>query len=375
VSRVAPMSARYVAEGLSLPNNTYVLRNEDYEEIFIKPNSRCDGFWPFVDMIVAECTLSDIAWFVERHHYSHSVAGITPSYCFGIHLDTCFVEAADEGGRWVGATTQLAGAAIFGIPAMKQTLDKYSENGRFELLELRRLAMIDDTHSNAETQALAPMFDFLAHRGIQRVLSYSDPAHGHSGVIYRAAGFKYLGQTSPTTAIFWKGKRYPIRNIDQYKDKGRSWKLCDYAVELRAAISAGEAAVLKEEGKHIFIKDLVCPRRAKGKAQYGTEESRREDRHRGGSEMAKNTDINNEMRLNVELAKLLKDYPLNVVLGALDNALRLALTQAQRDGQRVQSLVCINPEKSDLDNLTLSDVPSRYSGIALVLAPEPTAPR
>jgi hypothetical protein len=79
---------------------------------------------------VTECEMNEVAAFIEEHHYSHSVKGVAPSLCFRVD--------------WNG---EMIGAAIFGRPAMKETIDKYSEGGRLHLVELRRFCLIDETPS------------------------------------------------------------------------------------------------------------------------------------------------------------------------------------------------------------------------------------
>ena len=83
------------------------------------------------------------------------------------------------------------GAAVFGRPATKQTIDKYSENGKFRLVELRRFCLVDDTPRNSESKVLAIMLRLLKKHGVERVLSYADPNYGHVGTPYKATGFQH----------------------------------------------------------------------------------------------------------------------------------------------------------------------------------------
>ena len=128
-------------------------------------------------LIVEECPAADVRAFIEQHHYSRSIKGVTPSHCFKITLDG-----------------QMVGAAIFGLPGMRETLEKYGEFGKYKLVELRRFCMIDDTPRNSESRTISIMLRALRKQGIQRVLSYADPTYGHVGTIYKALGFACLGQ-------------------------------------------------------------------------------------------------------------------------------------------------------------------------------------
>jgi hypothetical protein len=202
-------------------------------------------------LTVRPCEIDRIRNFVEKNHYSRSIKGVTPSFCFEILLD---------GG--------LVGGAIFGRPAMKQTLDKYSDGGKYTLLELRRLCLIDATPRNIESKSLGFMLRWLRKAGIDRVLSYADPNHGHVGTIYRASGFEFLGQTRSIPTIWYRDRRYHQRCIDEYRRwstrslrryanyQNKSAGLFPFAVELRQALNNGTAVKKIEAGKFIYLKTL-----------------------------------------------------------------------------------------------------------------------
>lgn len=201
------------------------------------PAPSLQSFW------VTECSKSEIAAFIEEHHYSKNVKGVTASICFRVDRDR-----------------ELVGAAIFGPPAMKQTQDKYSDR-KLRMLELRRLCFIDDTPKCTESKMIGLMLRKLAKRGIERVLSYCDPNHGHYGISYRGAGFHCLGQTAPITEIWWQGRKWSTRSLNHYVNDDRSLGFREDALELRAALERGEAVKVLGVGKYIFVKDLADPRR------------------------------------------------------------------------------------------------------------------
>jgi hypothetical protein len=181
------------------------------------------------DLFVAPCKLEDVKAFIETHHYSHSVFGVTASRCFSVTYQ--------DG---------LAGGAIFGLPAGVGVAVKYADGGN--LLELRRFVLHDGAPRNSESRALGVMFRALRREGYTRILSYADPMHGHSGVIYKATGFEYRGRTAARKHIMWKGKKYPDRNVHQVN--------FPYHLELRAALASGEATRVRIEPKHIYVKKL-----------------------------------------------------------------------------------------------------------------------
>jgi hypothetical protein len=189
--------------------------------------------------------------FIEDHHYSKSVRGVTPTHCFKVLLDG-----------------QMVGAAIFGLPSMRETIEKYGEFGRFKLVELRRFVMIDDAPRNSESKSIAIMLRILKRYGVQRVLSYADPNYGHVGTIYRALGFTLLGQTPSINVVWYRDRRHSVGKIDQYRKwstrsvnrykdyQDKDAGLLPFAREVRDALKSGKAVKKREVGKFVYVKDL-----------------------------------------------------------------------------------------------------------------------
>jgi hypothetical protein len=193
------------------------------------------------ELKVAACPFSEIRDFVEGQHYSHSTKGVTPSVCFS-------VRHGDE----------LVGAAIFGLPAMKETLECYSEGGRWNLLELRRLCYVDETPRNTESFTLAKMFHVLKKSGVERILSYSDPNQGHIGTIYKATGFRFVGQTAAVPIIQRAGVRRTPKTPHDYRRNTRALaKSAAWVRQVKADLEQGKAHLVKEAGKFIYLKDLI----------------------------------------------------------------------------------------------------------------------
>lgn len=177
--------------------------------------------------MVWSCELPAIKAFVEQHHYSHSVFGVTVTRCFKV---TC--------------GEKIVGAAIFGKPAGMGVAEKYG----VKLVELRRFVLTDECPRNSESRVLGQMLRQLKRQQFKRVLSYADPAAGHLGIIYRATGFEYRGTTAKRKHIMWKGKKYPDRNVHQTK--------FPFHLELRAALADGSAIRIEVPGKHTYLKVL-----------------------------------------------------------------------------------------------------------------------
>lgn len=175
------------------------------------------------------CGVDKVQEIIERVHYSHSIFGVTTDACFAV---------------WSG--DEIVGGAIFGKPAAFNVAAMYSDG--LPLVELRRFVLIDECPRNSESKVIGYMLRLLKLAGLRRVLSYADPLHGHSGTIYKALGFSYMGLTAKRKHIMWKGKKYPDRNVHQVN--------FPFHLELRAALADGSATHVEIPGKHIYLKRL-----------------------------------------------------------------------------------------------------------------------
>lgn len=187
---------------------------------------------PYTVELVERSTVKD---FIETHHYSHNINGLRSSYCFGLY----------DGDR-------LVGAMIYGGFAMANAWKKYGDSDQ-EVMELRRLVLIDDTPRNSESYFIGKTLRWLKkHTDVKVVVSYADPNYGHSGVIYRASNFTHVGMTSPGRVIMYQGRKYHDKAI-RTKYRG---KLKPFAVELRKALDDGTAHYVKQLPKHIYTYQL-----------------------------------------------------------------------------------------------------------------------
>ena len=169
----------------------------------------------------------------EKWHYTHSVNGVTSDYIFKV----------------VDSDGSIVGAALFGKPAMAGQATPYTKNGE-HLTELRRFVMIDDTPRNSESYSIGRMLKWLKkHTDVDVVLSYADPNAGHSGTIYKATNFEYVGRTSKTRVIVYNGKTYHDKAI-RTKNNG---VLKPFAVRLKHELEIGNAYYETREGKHIYL--------------------------------------------------------------------------------------------------------------------------
>jgi hypothetical protein len=132
---------------------------------------------------------------IEREHYTHSTPAAA-SRAFGVYLH----------GELHGAAVLFNGAArsssvLFGA-------------GPGDVVTLSRLWLSDDLPKNAESRVLGVIVRVLRReRRYKALVTFADPAVGHDGAIYRAAGFTYLGTTNAETSFLIDGKACHSRTV------------------------------------------------------------------------------------------------------------------------------------------------------------------
>lgn len=117
---------------------------------------------------------------IVRNHYLHSVPGGT-QLAFGVLV----------GKRLLGALTLGVGPKNGHRLVIEATAQ--------DCATLTRLWLSDDLPSNSESRVLGIVARLLKrHTRLGFLLSYADPAAGHVGTIYQAAGWLYVGLSSST---------------------------------------------------------------------------------------------------------------------------------------------------------------------------------
>lgn len=113
----------------------------------------------------------------ERWHYLHSMPA-------GTHLTF---------GAFVGG--RLLGAVALGVgPINAHRL--VDGAAREDSLTLTRLWLDDELPGNSESHVLGVVVRALRRRTkVKFLLSYADPAAGHVGTVYQAAGWQYIGRS------------------------------------------------------------------------------------------------------------------------------------------------------------------------------------
>lgn len=141
---------------------------------------------------------------------------------------------------------QLLGVACYGEPAMRNQKKCYNAD-----IELRRLCCIDATPKNTESFFIGKTLKVVKKKGFKRCISLADPYFGHSGTIYRASNFKYLGreQGGGSRDIYIDGEKMHSRTA--FAKFGTS----GYA-GLKNLFPQKEIIVKDKERKHIYVYDF-----------------------------------------------------------------------------------------------------------------------
>ena len=184
---------------------------------------------------VEEVTRKSIVSFIEKHHYSHNVNGVQSLYHYGLYTEGNF------------GIPKMIGAMMYAHPSMPATAAKYNPINPNKCLELRRLVCIDDTPKNTESYFIGQTFKLLKRDTDKEVIvSFADQHHGHTGVIYKASNFDYLGETKPGRILMVDGKEMHSRSLNQLDRP--------YGRELNRRYKAGDKNIFwkNTKPKHIY---------------------------------------------------------------------------------------------------------------------------
>ena len=186
------------------------------------------------DLVIRPCDLSDVKRFIETHHYSGSVNGVKTSICYRVDYDN-----------------DLIGAVLYG--QMSTTAWRRFGKSESEVLELRRLVLVDSAPKNSESRVIGWTLRHIRRNlnNVKTVVSYADPHHGHSGIIYKASNFKYIGVSARDTGFYNPntGKTYHSRAL-RTKYKG-DYK--PFVKELRFLRDIGILQPIVLPGKHCYV--------------------------------------------------------------------------------------------------------------------------
>lgn len=194
----------------------------------------------FEEFRVIPVPLQRIASFVEKWHYSENVNGIITRQCFALYC-----------------RGEMIGAMIYGLPGMANAWKPYGEQ-ESDVVELRRLCCIDGTPKNTESFFIGKTLRWMKQNTDFRVVvSYADSNHDHSGTIYQATNFLYLGMSPGGKMLRYKGRLLHDKAIRTcYTDKYGEKRLKPFAQRVKDALATGEAQLINTTGKHIYVYPL-----------------------------------------------------------------------------------------------------------------------
>lgn len=186
------------------------------------------------ELTIRACDLSEVRNFIIANHYSGSVNGVKVSQCFSIE---------HEG--------TLVGAILYG--QLSTTAWKRFSSCESEVLELRRLVLLDEAEKNSESRSVGWSLRYIKKHfpKVTTVVSYADPAHGHEGTIYRASNFSYDGKTPPDVGFVdpTSGRFYHSRAL-RTKYKG---EFKPFVRRLRDLHDLGVLTQVELPGKHRYV--------------------------------------------------------------------------------------------------------------------------
>jgi hypothetical protein len=100
------------------------------------------------------------------------------------------------------------GVISYGIPNAKKMKGYYDENSQNGWWEIKRLAMTDFCPKNSESRFIAISQKILIKSfHVNGIVTMADSSVSHTGIIYKASGFKYLGMTDKKSDYVVNGKK------------------------------------------------------------------------------------------------------------------------------------------------------------------------
>ena len=133
------------------------------------------------DWTVEPCSHKQALALVEKWHYAKGMSN-TAIFCHGLY----------------DVLGDLKGCAVWLCPTQRACRTVDPDNWK-AVVALSRLVVTPDVPKNACTFLIAKSVDLIRRDGRYRSLvSFADTAQGHTGRIYRAAGWTYMGVTAAT---------------------------------------------------------------------------------------------------------------------------------------------------------------------------------
>lgn len=149
-----------------------------------------------ISLRVARSSFEEVAPFVAEHHYSGCVPHGRNVFFRGL-----VPRPSEQLGLFGEAGEETYAAAVYGWgvnPYQETFLSRLlgREVTRASCFELKRLVRAEPANPGLPLPSfLGAVHRLLRRDGIRYIVAFSDPAHGHTGGIYRAANFVHSGRT------------------------------------------------------------------------------------------------------------------------------------------------------------------------------------
>jgi len=141
------------------------------------------------DWVVRPISLSTARKLVEKYHYAKSATN-TGVYTHGLFKkEECFFE------QW------CLGVAWWLPPTKNAAIATYPEGDWKKVLSLTRLVIAEGVPKNACSFLLSKSMKMIDSSKWKCLVTYADTWQNHTGGIYKATNWEYMGLTKPSTVF------------------------------------------------------------------------------------------------------------------------------------------------------------------------------
>jgi hypothetical protein len=192
-----------------------------------------------------------IGYFVEETSFNATVRKFLSEWHYSdyVNIQAKHTFCLFRPGRF--GIPEMVGVCIYTRPAGPSAGQTYHPSAPDKVLELRRLCLIDETPKNAESFFVSRSLKWLKRNtDWEFVISYADAEQGHTGIIYRASNFQFVGKTQPGKRLEVDGKPFHIRTLSMLDRP--------YGVEINRRYKAGDEGIriIETLPKYIYTYDL-----------------------------------------------------------------------------------------------------------------------